>query len=132
MKTKLVLLIIAGAMVSGVVAYAHHSFAALYDEKATVKVEGKMVQFSFRSPHSFVAVEGPDEKGQMQRWAVTWASPAQLARAGVTRDFFKAGETVIITGNPGRNPDDHLVRMVTLVRPFDGFRWGGREGEVVD
>jgi hypothetical protein len=132
MKTKLVLLVLAGTLISAVAAYAHHSFAALYDEKATIRVEGKIVQFSFRSPHSFVAVEAPDKEGKMQRWAVTWASPQQLVRAGVTRDFFKAGDHVIITGNPGRNAEDHLVRMVTLARPADGFNWGGREGQVVD
>ena len=131
MKTKIALLVVTATLLS-TLAYAHHSFAALYDEKATVKVEGKIVQFSFRSPHSFVAVEAPDTDGKTQRWAVTWASPAQLVRAGVTRDFFKAGDHVIITGNPGRNPDDHLVRMVTLARPADGFKWGGREGERVD
>jgi hypothetical protein len=132
MKTKLVLLVLIAMLFFGVVASAHHSFAALYDEKATVRVEGKILQFSFRSPHSFVAVEGPDKDGKLQRWAVTWASPTQLVRAGISRDFFKAGDHVIITGNPGRNTEDHLVRMVTLARPADGFSWGGREGERVD
>jgi hypothetical protein len=132
MKTRLILLALASMLLAAAVAYAHHSFAALYDEKATVRVEGKIVQFSFRSPHSFLAVEGPDKDGKMQRWAVTWASPAQLVRAGVTRDFFKAGDQVVITGNPGRVAEDHLVRMVTLARPADGFSWGGREGQVVD
>jgi hypothetical protein len=132
MKTNLVLLVIAATLLCGVAAYAHHSFAALYDEKATIRVEGKIVQFSFRSPHSFVAVEAPGKDGKVYRWAVTWASPAQLVRAGITRDFFKAGDHVVITGNPGRNAEDHLVRMLTLARPADGFNWGGREGERVD
>jgi hypothetical protein len=132
MKKKIALLVLTGMLAVGVVSFGHHSFAALYDERATVRVEGKIVQFSFRSPHSFVAVEGPDKDGKIQRWAVTWASPTQLVRAGVTRDFFKAGDHVVITGNPGRNADDHLVRMVTLARPADGFSWGGREGERVD
>ena len=132
MKTKLVLLVLLGTLTYCAALYAHHSFAALYDEKATVKVEGKILQFSFRSPHSFLAIEAPDKDGKVQRWAVTWASPAQLTRAGVTRDFFKAGDHVIVTGNPGRNAEDHLVRMVTLARPADGFNWGGREGQVVD
>ena len=37
----------------------------------------------------------------------------------------RPGDHVIITGNPGRNPDDHRARMVNLVRPSDGFKWGG-------
>ena len=49
----------------------------------------------------------------------------------------KAGNTSavihwIITGAPGRNPQDHRVRMVTLHRPKDGFGWGKKPGEIVD
>src|SRR5437016_3944985 len=42
---------------------AHHSFAATYLEGQTQKIEGKVVQFLFRNPHSFLHVEAPDEKG---------------------------------------------------------------------
>lgn len=132
MKNKMVLLFIAGTLVSAVAASAHHSLAALYDEAQTVKVEGKVVQFSFRSPHSFVAVEAPDDKGKVQRWSVTWSAAAALARSGVTRDFFRIGDRIVVTGNPGRNAEDYLLKMVTLHRPSDNFRWGGRQGEVVD
>jgi hypothetical protein len=37
-----------------------------------------------------------------------------------------------ITGSPARNPSEHRIRMMTLVRPKDGFHWGGKPGEVVD
>src|SRR2546426_10867644 len=42
---------------------AHHSFAATYLEGQTQKIEGKVVQFLFRNPHSFLHVEASDEKG---------------------------------------------------------------------
>ena len=32
--------------------FAHHSFTATYDENATVKIEGELVQFMFRNPHA--------------------------------------------------------------------------------
>jgi uncharacterized protein DUF6152 len=111
---------------------AHHSFAATYDESKTAKIEGTLVQFLFRNPHSFVHVMAPDENGQMQRWAVEWGGVGQLAGQGVTRETLKTGDVVVITGNLGRNPADHRIRMVTLRRPSDGFGWGGRPGETVD
>lgn len=111
---------------------AHHSFAATYEESKTVKIEGTLVQFLFRNPHSFVHVMAPDETGQMQRWAVEWGGVGQLAGQGVTRETLKTGDVVVITGNPGRNPADHRIRMVTLRRPSDGFGWGTRPGETVD
>jgi len=124
-RTLFALVITAGAIVSGGRALAHHSFAATYFEDKTQKVEGNLVQFLYRNPHSFVHVEGPDEKGAMQRWAIEWGAGGQLGRQGVTRETLKPGDHVIIVGNPGRNPEDHRLRMVNITRPSDGWKWGG-------
>ena len=124
-RAMLALVIAAAAVVSGGRAYAHHSFAATYFEDKTQKVEGKLVQFLFRNPHSFVQVEAKDEKGEVVRWAVEWGAGGQLGRQGVTRDTLKPGDQVIIVGNPGRNPEDHRLRMVNITRPSDGWKWGG-------
>lgn len=117
---------------AGATVRAHHSFAATYDESRTVKVEGRLVQFMFRNPHSFVHLMAPDENGQEQRWAIEWGGAGQLAGQGVTRESLKPGDVVVITGNPGRNPADHRVRMLTLRRPSDGFGWGDKAGQTVD
>jgi hypothetical protein len=106
-------------------AYAHHSFAATYFEDQKITIHGKLVQFLYRNPHSFVHVEAPDDKGQMQTWAVEWGAGGQLGRQGVTRETLKPGDDVIVVGNPGRNPDDHRLRMVSIERPSDGWKWGG-------
>jgi hypothetical protein len=119
-------------LLSSVTAYAHHSFASTYDESKKITVEGKLVQFLFRNPHSFVHVMAPDEDGTMQRWAIEWGGAGQLGGQGVTRVTLKPGDKVVISGNPGRNPADHRVRMLTLRRPSDGFGWGTREGETFD
>jgi len=125
-RTLFALALVAGAMVvSSGRAYAHHSSAATYFEDKTQKIEGNLVQFLYRNPHSFVHVEAPDEKGTMQRWAVEWGAGGQLGRQGVTRETLKPGDHVIIVGNPGRNPEDHRLRMVNITRPSDGWKWGG-------
>lgn len=125
MKRKLFLLLAAAALMAVVPAYAHHSFAATYFEDKTQSIEGELVQFLFRNPHSFVHVEAKDEKGQVIRWSVEWGAGLQLNRQGVTRETLKPGDHVIITGNPGRNPEDHRMRMRTIARPKDGWKWGG-------
>jgi hypothetical protein len=130
MKVKLLVAVAAAMFTSAVAAYAHHSFAATYDEKQTITITGKMVQFSFRNPHSFVQVEVDDGKDKV-RWAVEWAGAAQLANSGIQNDTLKYGDTVVITGTPGRNPADHRLRMRTVKRP-DGFTWGDKPGQVVD
>jgi hypothetical protein len=125
MKRAFPALLVAGAFLMAIPAFAHHSFAATYFEDKTVTVDGKLVQFMFRNPHSFVHVEAPDEKGEMVTWAVEWGGGGQLSRDGVSRDTLKPGDHVIITGNPGRNPEDHRVRMRSIKRPSDGFGWSG-------
>jgi hypothetical protein len=75
-------------------------------------------------------VKEPD--GKLERYAVEWGGAGQLGGQGVTRETLKAGDHVVITGSPGRNPEDHRVRMVTLHRPSDGFTYGKRPGETFD
>ena len=132
MKRLWVVLLVAGACALGIKTYAHHSFAATYLEGQTVTIEGQMLQFLFRNPHSFVHVMVKEKDGQMVRYAVEWGGAGQLGGQGVTRETLKAGDRVIIQGSPGRNPKDHRVRMVALHRPKDGFGWGRKPGEVVD
>ena len=123
MNRKLLIAFVGTVAISGATAYAHHSFAATYITDKEIKIEGDMVQFMFRNPHSFVHVMATDDKGQIQRWAVEWAAAGQLS--GVSRDTLKAGDHVIITGNPGRTSEDHRIRMRSIFRPKDGFKWSG-------
>ena len=125
MKRKLIVMVFAGMTLLGVSAYAHHSFAATYFEDKTVTVEGDLVQFLYRNPHSFVHVEVKQPDGTTVRWAVEWGAGGQLGRQGVTRETLKPGDHVIVVGNPGRNPEDHRLRMVNITRPADGWKWGG-------
>ncbi len=129
MRIKGIMAALLGLSVSA--AFAHHSFTATYDESATIEIEGQLVQFMFRNPHAWVHVMAPDENGEMQRWGVEWGGAGQLAGQGVSRESLKPGDHVIITGNPGRNPRDHRLRMRSLLRPADGYGWGF-EGEDFD
>ena len=122
-RTLLAGLVVAGLMAG--VASAHHSFAATYFEDQTMTIEGELVQFLYRNPHSFVHVEVKDKAGAVTRWAVEWGGGGQLGRQGVTRETLKPGQKVVIVGNPGRTPEDHRLRMVNITRPSDGWKWGG-------
>ena len=107
---------------------AHHSFAATYFVDKTVTVKGEVAQFLFRNPHSFVHVEVKDAKKPDEppvRWAVEWAAGTQLNAQGVEREALKAGDEVVVSGNPGRNADEHRMRMTAIERPRDGWKWSG-------
>ena len=126
---RLVLPAAIAAALMGVAARAHHSFTATYFEDRTTTIEGKLLQFMFRNPHSFVHVEAPDDKGEMHRWAVEWGGAGQLSGQGVTNQTLRVGDIVTIEGNPGRDPSDYRLRMQYLRRNSDGFEWGRKPGE---
>lgn len=136
MTRYLVVLSVAAAafvVSAGTRAHAHHSFAATYHEDQTITIEGELVQFLFRNPHSFVHVNVTEKDGTVRRYAVEWGGAGQLGGQGVNQQTLKVGDKVVITGSPGRGyPKEARVRMVTLRRPSDGFDWGRRPGQVVD
>jgi hypothetical protein len=119
-------------MLLAVAAYAHHSYAATYDTSKEVKVTGKLVQFIFRNPHSYVTISAPDAKGAVQRWSVEWAGTSQLATRGITQETLKINDDIVIVGRPSRVTGEFKLLMVNLTRPSDGFQWGTSTGDRVD
>ena len=115
-------LVIGTALFCGRHACAHHAFASTYSLE-TVTIEGRVVEFLFRNPHSVVLVETSGEKRQTITWAAEWGTAGQLSRQGIEKDTLKAGDHVIITGNPSRNSADHRLRMGDITRPSDGWKW---------
>ena len=123
---RLALLLLALAVSLEARLVAHHSFSATYFEDRDASIQGEVVQFVYRNPHSFVQVLAPDARsGAIVRWTVEWQASGQLVQSGVTPKTLRPGDRVVITGSPGRNPDDHSLRLRTIVRPRDGWRWLG-------
>lgn len=120
---KLVLVLCAGLGVTAL--QAHHSFSATYDEAKEEIIEGTIVQFLLRNPHSMVHVEGKTETGETHRYTIEWAGVSGLSGEGITRTTLRIGDAVIVRGNPGRNAADHRLRLLSIDRPKDGWHWGG-------
>jgi hypothetical protein len=126
LKAKLLVLTLAGLSVAGVSAYAHHSFAATYNEGEKMTVEADVVQFLYRNPHSFLQLSAKDAKtGKEVVWAVEWGGGGQLGSQGVQRETLRPGDHVVVIGEPARDPDDHRMRMLSIKRTSDGWSWGG-------
>ena len=131
-KTRVVFPALLALLVSAPAAFGHHSFAATYHEDQEARIEGRIIQFLFRNPHSYVHVEALDETGTMRKWVIEWRAASGLSTQGVGGNTLKVGDVVDITGNNARDPADYRLRMLTLTRKSDGFNWGIRAGEVVD
>ena len=132
MKPSRVLPGVAVAMLFAVPALAHHSFAAVYQTGESVTVEGKVVQFLFRNPHSVLHVVTENEDGTTTRWAIEWQGATQLGANGMSAQTLRPGDPVVVTGTPGRVEEEHRMLLSTITRTTDGFGWGTRPGEVVN
>jgi hypothetical protein len=119
------------ALVSVGTVSAHHSFSAEYFEEQTVSVEGDIIGFELVNPHAWLHLAVVDEHGTAQKVSAEWSNPARLKQAGFTADSFKPGDHLVVSGSPGRDPALHRIRLRTLRRPSDGWRWpkSGRDDD---
>ena len=88
---------------------AHHSFASHYDPTRSMELRGTVVNFSFRSPHSFLYLDAASENGASVTWEIEMASVPLLRRFGIDADTFKAGDQVSANVWPNRVEGNPLV-----------------------
>jgi Family of unknown function (DUF6152) len=78
--------------------FAHHSFAAEYDNAKPVNMTGSVTKVEWMNPHARFYVDVKDEKGKVTNWEFELGSPNGLARRGWTRNSMKVGDMVVIDG----------------------------------
>jgi hypothetical protein len=108
---------------------AHHSFAGTYIEGQLMKIEGKIVEFNVRNPHSYIVIEVEEKDGKKVKWGGEWGSVTQLSQGGVNRFTLEVGDYLIIEGAPPRDSTDKKVLVRRVTRPAtDGkqaWEWSG-------
>ena len=127
--TRRILMLCAAAVLLGGTGQllAHHSFTAAYDNTKRVEVEGVVTEFIWRNPHSFLRISVTNEAGETEIWSLEWGSSSQLSaeQYPVTRTSIRAGDRIIVGGEPGRDPKVKRVRIYSINRPVDGWKWEG-------
>jgi Family of unknown function (DUF6152) len=82
-------------------AFAHHSTTYYSKErKDFVKIQGKVVRWEFRSPHSQLYVETADKDGKLVVWRFESTPAAWLLREGFTKESISIGDEVSVEGFP--------------------------------
>jgi len=89
-------------------AFAHHSFAAEYDNTKPLTLKGKFVQIDWVNPHSWVHFEVTGADGKVTLWKAETPPPNGLYRNGWRKDSIKKGENVEITGFSAKDGSAHM------------------------
>src|SRR5690606_17414929 len=95
------------------------SFAPHFDNERPVALEGTVVEFEARNPHSYLHLEVVED-GVPQTWVCESHGVTMLERNGLTRELLAAGSKLKIEGAAARrDPRGCFFRIVELA---DGTR----------
>jgi len=119
------LALIVSALAIAVPVGAHHSFGQYYLESDTLEIEGQVVEFQYKNPHTWIHVDAQDPFGRRVVYAAEWGSVSGLERQGVLKNTVKVGDRVRLWVSPNRNPTDNRVRLKRIQLP-DGRTLGGQ------
>jgi len=95
-------------------AVAHHSDAAL-DMNRVETIEGTVIEYTMRNPHTYFVVAAEDANGETQEWNIQLASAITISRRGWTRDTLKVGDNVVVGVRPARDGRPYGL-MASLIR----------------
>lgn len=95
--------------------WAHHSFAAEYDEKKPVTLKGVVTKVEWTNPHARFYLDVKDDKGNVVNWNLELASPNVLIRNGWHRKSLQPGDEVTVSGSQAKDGTNMAnARVVTF------------------
>ena len=79
-------------------AVAHHAFAAEFDAKKPVHLEGVVTKVELINPHAWIHVDVKSPEGKVDSWMIEAGSPNVLLRRGFTKTTIAPGTPVVVDG----------------------------------
>jgi len=116
MKRKLAIAAgLMGLLGAAVPAWAHHAFAAEFDAKKPVHLEGTLTEVELINPHSWIHVDVKGADGTVTNWMVEAGSPNVLLRRGFNKNTIAKGTQVIVEGYQSKDGSNRANgRDITL------------------
>jgi len=103
MRTRLIALASLGVVIAAAPVWAHHSFAAQFDDKAPVTIKGTLSKMEWLNPHTWIHVDVKEPDGKVVTWAIEGATPNSLLRRGLRQSDFPNGVELEVHGYKAKN-----------------------------
>src|SRR5258708_24002335 len=110
MRTKLFVLVAgAGLLLAAVPVWAHHAFAAEFDQNKPLKLHGTVTKWEVSNPHSWIHMDVKGEDGMVVPWMIEGGSPNNLYRLGFTKDSLPPGAEIVVEGYQAKDKSNRAV-----------------------
>jgi hypothetical protein len=110
MKTRLYVLVVGASLLLGAVpVWAHHAFAAEFDQTRPLKLKGTVTKWEVVNPHSWIHIDVKGEDGTVANWMIEGGSPNNLYRLGFTKDSLPPGTEIVVEGYQAKDKSTRAV-----------------------
>ena len=110
MRTRLLIMVVGlGLLTTAVPVWAHHAFAAEFDQKKPLTLKGSVIKWEVTNPHSWIHMSVKGDDGQAVTWMIEGGSPNSLFRLGFTKDSLPAGTDIVLEGYQAKDGGKHGV-----------------------
>jgi hypothetical protein len=105
MKLRVPLFVVAVATLTlaCVPLFAHHGTGVAYETEKSVTLKGVVTEWIWANPHCGLLFDVTDESGNVVHWGAELGNPHQESGAGFTKDIFKPGDKITVTGHPAKS-----------------------------
>jgi len=130
MRTKLMVGVAGfGFVLAATPVWAHHAFAAVFDENRPVELRGAVSKVELINPHSWIWIDVETPDG-MVAWGIEGGSPNSLIRHGITRNTLVIGTEIVVVGYGARDGSNQAVgASITLTDGRKLFLGGSAPGQ---
>jgi hypothetical protein len=108
-KSLAVLVASAGVLLTAAPIWAHHAFAAEFDEKRPVKLQGRVTKWELVNPHSWIHLDVKNADGTTTPWMVEGGSPNSLFRNGFDKNSLPEGTEIVVEGYQAKDGANRAV-----------------------
>jgi hypothetical protein len=99
----------AGLLLAAAPIRAHHAFAAEFDEKRPLKLEGVVTKWETVNPHSWIHLDVKSADGKVTAWMIEGGSPNSLYRNGFTKESLPEGTVIVVEGYQAKDGANRAV-----------------------